>query len=552
MQEQLEEPIPPLILQFSSSEEDEKQEDLYQKLSHIRSKNKIQELFSIQIPDKSHRKDLTVQQRTKIIDDWYWLITKQANALKQKQQEIEQFHIQTSISELEKPAIQTRQVVINEGNSEESLKDVGLSTLDKKTFTNQYSVQQINPFFSQTIKQFDQQDLTSLLLYRPKYDDEMSIVVDPNQFNKQELLELPQIHQGYIKIEIDTSPFDYCSYNSNEIINLSNLKNIRDRFIFLTNDKLVPQKQINPLLQEFKDFLQQQNVQQMEIEQPKQVELSFQIPAKIKIGENIQQQNIQEEIQQTVQSDYQFDIQQDQIHQEIDQNIIEDIEIQIQEQKPSQEQKAQDENIPLTYQPIEAYFGGDDQGDFEQESPQIERNTQKIHIPINFNNCHHYDRNDLEICEIDDKQPIKTFQIKHSTPHYPDIDYEIYFEYFTIPCYQSDEEKYRSSSSSSEENNQQEQINQIQELIENFNPFEQLQNFNPDNITIKQFQELIHQYLKAIQRQIKFSELFEYFNLGSIKVNRGRILVALLFVLKSQSVYIEQIDDQDFNIQIVY
>lgn len=45
--------------------------------------------------------------------------------------------------------------------------------------TNQYDTVQLNPFYNQTSKSLDLQDLSTLIMYKPQYSSDMTIIIDP-------------------------------------------------------------------------------------------------------------------------------------------------------------------------------------------------------------------------------------------------------------------------------------------------------------------------------------------------------------------------------------
>ncbi|CAD8154963.1 unnamed protein product [Paramecium pentaurelia] len=113
----------------------------------------------------------------------------------------------------------------------------GESTLDFKPYTHQYDTLQINPFFNQTSKSLDMQDLTTLIIYNPQFDENLAIIIDPDQLlkvNEQN----KQILTGFIKLEIDTSVLDYSNLVSKQFkMSFNEINDFRERYKYLLNKK---------------------------------------------------------------------------------------------------------------------------------------------------------------------------------------------------------------------------------------------------------------------------------------------------------------------------
>ncbi|CAK73791.1 unnamed protein product (macronuclear) [Paramecium tetraurelia] len=113
----------------------------------------------------------------------------------------------------------------------------GESTLDFKPYTHQYDTLQINPFFNQTSKSLDMQDLNTLIIYNPQFDENLAIIIDPDQLlkvNEQN----KNILTGFIKLEIDTSVLDYSNLVSKQFkMSFNEINDFRERYKYLLNKK---------------------------------------------------------------------------------------------------------------------------------------------------------------------------------------------------------------------------------------------------------------------------------------------------------------------------
>ncbi|CAD8064445.1 unnamed protein product [Paramecium primaurelia] len=181
----------------------------------------------------------------------------------------------------------------------------GESTLDFKPYTHQYDTLQINPFFNQTSKSLDMQDLNTLIIYNPKFDENLAIIIDPDQLlkvNEQN----KNILTGFIKLEIDTSVLDYSNLMSKQFkMSFNEINDFRERYKYLINKKdtqsvKLEKKQqiaIDKFINDFRVYdeklkqaqqtidQQQQSLSQLSVEEQQFINLNQQYQQQLKINQ---------------------------------------------------------------------------------------------------------------------------------------------------------------------------------------------------------------------------------------------------------------------------
>ncbi|CAD8089353.1 unnamed protein product [Paramecium sonneborni] len=182
----------------------------------------------------------------------------------------------------------------------------GESTLDFKPYMHQYDTLQINPFFNQTSKSLDMQDLTTLIIYNPQFDENLAIIIDPDQLlkvNEQN----KQILTGFIKLEIDTSVLDYSNLVSKQFkMSFNEVNDFRERYKYLLNKKDTQtvkieksqQIAIDKFINDFRVYdeklkqaqqtidQQQQSLSQLSVEEQQFLSLNQQYQQQLKINSN--------------------------------------------------------------------------------------------------------------------------------------------------------------------------------------------------------------------------------------------------------------------------
>ncbi|CAD8163930.1 unnamed protein product [Paramecium pentaurelia] len=191
----------------------------------------------------------------------------------------------------------------------------GESTLDFKPYTHQYDTLQINPFFNQTSKSLDMQDLNTLIIYNPKFDENLAIIIDPDQLlkvNEQN----KNILTGFIKLEIDTSVLDYSNLMCKQFkMSFNEINDFRERYKYLLNKKdtqsvKLEKKQqiaIDKFINDFRVYdeklkqaqqtidQQQQSLSQLSVEEQQFISLNQQYQQQLKINQteiDIDQQDV--------------------------------------------------------------------------------------------------------------------------------------------------------------------------------------------------------------------------------------------------------------------
>ncbi|CAD8148694.1 unnamed protein product [Paramecium octaurelia] len=193
---------------------------------------------------------------------------------------------------------------INRNMELKEITKYGESTLDFKPYTHQYDTLQINPFFNQTSKSLDMQDLTTLIIYNPQFDENLAIIIDPDQLlkvNEQN----KQILTGFIKLEIDTSVLDYSNLMSKQFkMSFNEINDFRERYKYLLNKKDAQtvkieksqQTAIEKFLNDFRVYdeklmqaqqtidQQQQSLTQLSVEEQQFLSLNQQYQQQLKIN----------------------------------------------------------------------------------------------------------------------------------------------------------------------------------------------------------------------------------------------------------------------------